>query len=136
MILYVIDFIQFENPLFSYSLYSLYIGGGTVAAGASGVLVGGWITRKGDFNLKGNLIMLACLSVFNLFPISAFLVECSSLRLQGSNQTCNAGCHCNVITHAIRPGCGADDRNYLSPCYAGCRIANVSGVSSDVLIQS
>lgn len=36
----------------------------------------------------------------------------------GNSSSCSAGCHCQTVK--FFPICGADGRNYLSPCHAGC----------------
>lgn len=40
--------------------------------------------------------------------------------LRGEN-TCNSYCNCDFVKYS--PVCGENDKTYISPCHAGCSVA-------------
>ncbi|XP_070568567.1 solute carrier organic anion transporter family member 4C1-like [Ptychodera flava] len=118
------------------SFASILIGGVSIPAAAFGSIFGGWITKKADLKVRGNLtfVILVCLGMTAVN--CAFFLRCPQAPLAGVvrpyspdavdsqsdgiklSNPCNAECHCTTFIYD--PVCAANGLEYFDACYAGC----------------
>ncbi|XP_061168479.1 solute carrier organic anion transporter family member 2B1-like isoform X1 [Saccostrea echinata] len=89
-----------------------------------GSLVGGLLTT---FKKLHPYTCIKLVGSFDLFSIIfhglGFVLGCQNPRIIGldntvANSTCLNACNCDSTVYL--PVCGSDNRNYLTPCHAGC----------------
>ncbi|XP_028642871.1 solute carrier organic anion transporter family member 6A1-like [Grammomys surdaster] len=98
-----------------------------------GRFFGGYIVDKLQMNNKTKMKFISVVSIVSVglfLPI--IFVQCETAKFEGINDDydglgrvgnltapCNENCGCT--TSAYTPLCGRDERQYFSPCFAGCR---------------
>ena len=134
-----INFGTFELNLFQAQL-NLLPSSAAIAAAVIGIpsagvgtILGGWIVKR--FNMSCDQILSFCkwTTLLGILVLPAFLVPCDNVTYPGINApypvdnsqanglktSCNSDCSC--IDEEYYPVCGSDDRQYFSPCHAGCK---------------
>ncbi|XP_064477127.1 solute carrier organic anion transporter family member 4A1-like [Ornithodoros turicata] len=128
---------------------ALLIGPIALVAGAGGAIFGGVMVSKLKLGSSGILRLCLCNTVLSLLGMLIFWFACPDANLavnaQADGQTaaskyemsCNS--HCGCIEDVVQIVCSADNKVYLSPCYAGCQITipgiNATGYSSCACIE-
>lgn len=115
---------------FTASKAALYTGIMGIPGAAGGVLLGGYLVYKFEWNCK-QILKRASISALIATLLSAFiLVGCNTYDKETTikrqdfifNATCNVNCNCNT---RYRPICSdKDEKTYFSPCNAGCSAEN------------
>ncbi|XP_077990557.1 solute carrier organic anion transporter family member 4C1-like [Glandiceps talaboti] len=113
----------------------LLTGAMAITAGAGGTLLGGYIVKKKNFDVRGNLKFCIGITIATLCICFIFLLRCPDEPLAGvlrsydvadettlseTNLThaCNADCQCATVTYV--PVCALNDLQYYDACHAGC----------------
>ncbi|XP_071142524.1 solute carrier organic anion transporter family member 1C1-like [Mytilus edulis] len=105
---------------------NLVIGVTRIIAVSFGTFVGGYITSKKKLPPLGCGRLIVILSLFTIvhYFILMFL-GCPTPKIIGydrnftnASDTCTSNCNCN--SEGYFPVCGSDNKNYFSPCHAGC----------------
>ncbi|XP_051953612.1 solute carrier organic anion transporter family member 3A1-like [Xyrauchen texanus] len=109
-----------------------------------GIFLGGLLVKKLNLSALGairmamlvNLISTACYVSFLFLgcdtgPVAGVTVAYGNETLQ-VGQTPEAPCmsQCNCYTSSVSPVCGSNGVTYLSSCFAGCRTAISTGLTS------
>ncbi|CAG5119766.1 unnamed protein product, partial [Candidula unifasciata] len=94
-----------------------------------GTIISSWLTSKVKTRM-GYMYIIVCTYLFTLIIIPFyFIIGCNNEPVYGADGAIGrpisniSQCDCNHEQNLI--SCGADDKMYLSPCYAGC--TNVDG---------
>jgi len=109
---------------------NIILGSVLAAAGGLGMLFSGVTVRK--WNLKPPAMGLHVAVVKFMYAtclIIMLFLTCKEAHIEGSDSSisatlrnltteCNSGCGCDQ--DAFYPVCGEDNKNYFSPCHAGC----------------
>ncbi|XP_070533600.1 solute carrier organic anion transporter family member 4C1-like [Ptychodera flava] len=110
-------------------------GGLAIFSAVVGALLGGFIIRKANFNVKQNIKFCIGITFASLAFSFVFLLRCPDeniagvLRPYNKNETyrleevnltapANALCQCSTVTYM--PVCGVNGMQYFDACYAGC----------------
>lgn len=134
----VTKFLQAQFAMTS-SHAAFLIGPVALVGGAGGAIVGGILVTKMKLESAGilRLCMFNCLISFA--GAFTFWVSCPDVDLAintgyiaGSDSStsqydlpCNS--HCRCTEDVVQPVCSADNKLFLSPCYAGCQTSLRSG---------
>ncbi|XP_008584350.1 PREDICTED: solute carrier organic anion transporter family member 1B3-like [Galeopterus variegatus] len=133
---YIFKYVE-QQYGYSASQANMLLGIITIPTVASGMFLGGYITKKFKFTMIG----IAKLSFFTtaisfLFQLSYFAVICESKSVAGLTLTydgnnpvtshidvplSNCNSHCNCDESQWEPVCGNNGITYVSPCLAGCK---------------
>ena len=62
---------------------------------------------------------MLCIKKIPFFPVEVKSATSFCCRFN-ANSTLGCGYTCNCRSDEYFPICGSDNKNYLSPCYAGC----------------
>ncbi|GFR70784.1 solute carrier organic anion transporter family member [Elysia marginata] len=127
---------QFTVPVFK---ANMTLGSLNVAAAALGTVIGGLLTSKFKLSPRACLkFNLSSTTVSSLVMALSFILGCDQpyIHTVSDNLVANGGglsmpvcaTDCNCDTQNFFPVCGADNRNYFSPCHAGCTIVQDSNV--------
>ncbi|XP_060066849.1 solute carrier organic anion transporter family member 4A1-like [Ylistrum balloti] len=127
--------IQFGLPS---STAALYVGFIAVPGGAGGTLLGGYIIKRFDMDVKRILQVTMAAVAGSFFFGLVLIISCPSIPLAGVNilygstdvkstsflgsfvgDSCHNNCGCSQ--EEFSPICGRDGLTYYSPCYAGCQ---------------
>ncbi|NXC39814.1 SO2B1 protein, partial [Penelope pileata] len=121
------------------SFANMIIGAVNIPGAMIGIVVGGAIMKRFQMSLRQCsamcvLGMLLCLVL--AFPL--VFLGCPTQKVAGVtySQSSEFGLyasecslHCNCPEKAYNPICGSDGIEYISPCYAGCRVVNINNNS-------
>jgi len=114
-----------------------------VPSAVIGMILGGVLIRKFRLSLRGQLWFLVLCAVTSLGAVFGLMfVSCTNVQIAGFNigydtnepdmnvtvnylPTANLTSHCNLNCkcddHWYEPVCGANQKTYFNPCYAGCQ---------------
>uniref|UniRef100_H3ABP2 Solute carrier organic anion transporter family member n=1 Tax=Latimeria chalumnae TaxID=7897 RepID=H3ABP2_LATCH len=126
------------------SFANLLIGGLIIPAAVMGVVVGGVIMKRLQLTVK-QLGVMCSIALFCCLCVAAPLlfIGCATQKVAGIthhynsseklklSSQCNSLCFCEP--EAFNPVCGSDGVEYISPCYAGCKVVNVEPLEKKVL---
>ena len=120
---------------------SLYTGATIIPGAALGVLMGGYLVKRYDWDCQQILRFCTVVAFVAALCLSIFLVGCDGRRVEGQldesqmvqrgsfmrrhnfSNTCNRECGCTEQYY--KPICSVEDqKTYFSPCHAGCRKNN------------
>ncbi|XP_031224398.1 solute carrier organic anion transporter family member 6A1-like isoform X3 [Mastomys coucha] len=104
-----------------------------IPASIIGIFLGGYIVDKLQMNIKNKLKFIMAVSLLSVVLFLLVIsVDCKTANFSGINEDydglgiignltapCNAPCGCT--TSLYKPVCGRDDKQYFTPCFAGCR---------------
>ncbi|XP_070568566.1 solute carrier organic anion transporter family member 4C1-like [Ptychodera flava] len=138
--LFLVTFIENQFGTTS-SLASILAGTVFIPAAAFGSMLGGWIIKKANFKVRGNLKFIITVCLVAMVMNCIFLMRCPQTRLAGITRSynpndeirldgvklinrCNADCHCTTLTYD--PVCATNGLEYFDACFAGC-----TGMTSD-----
>ena len=116
-------------------LAAIIVGAIVVPAGGGGTLLGGYVTRRFRLSRSGVLKMWMYCQLITVPMVFGFLLTCPDQNFSGVNvhyteseanaegnysldNFCNQGCGCSQDD--FDPVCGADNKMYYNPCFAGC----------------
>ncbi|XP_064621042.1 solute carrier organic anion transporter family member 4C1-like [Lineus longissimus] len=116
-----------------------------VIPGAGGAeMLGGFLPRRLKLEVRGMIRLSLIFLVIGIASQPIMLAMCDVADMPGTNQqyqlntstmtanlidTCNSHCNCSTLTR--EPICGQDNREYFSPCHAGCDTVQKSWDSND-----
>ncbi|GAB1285297.1 Slco6d1 protein [Apodemus speciosus] len=98
----------------------------------AGRFIGGYVVDKLRMNIKNKLKFIMAVSAISiLFFLLLITVECETAKFPGINDDydghgiignlkapCNENCGCTSTVYTAI--CGRDEKQYFSPCFAGC----------------
>ncbi|XP_018594913.1 solute carrier organic anion transporter family member 3A1-like [Scleropages formosus] len=108
-----------------------------------GIFLGGLLVKKLSLSALGavrmamlvNLVSTGCYVSFLFLgcdtgPVAGVTIAYGNEKLQ-TGQRPEAACiqNCNCYTASVSPVCGSNGITYLSACFAGCTLANLTGCS-------
>ncbi|XP_077990558.1 solute carrier organic anion transporter family member 4C1-like [Glandiceps talaboti] len=119
------------------SAAGLLLGATAIPGAAGGTLLGGWVIKKRNLQVKGALRFCLGITLITLIATPCFLMKCPEQQVAGViapyDQTetgspdpvnlthaCNAGCQC-AGSETYNPVCASNDLVYFDACYAGCQ---------------
>ncbi|XP_077154950.1 solute carrier organic anion transporter family member 2B1 [Ranitomeya variabilis] len=127
------------------SLANLMIGSVNIPGAMSGIVLGGFIMKRFQLSPKqcGAMCVIGLLCCV-LIALPLLFLGCSTQQFASPNADqrlsaglwhnvteCSSDCGCSKS--AFNPICGADDVEYISPCYAGCEDVNFDYKENKVL---
>ncbi|XP_073404605.1 solute carrier organic anion transporter family member 2B1 isoform X2 [Dendrobates tinctorius] len=127
------------------SLANLMIGSVNIPGAMSGIVLGGFIMKRFQLSHKqcGAMCVIGLLCCV-LIALPLLFLGCSTRQFASPNADqhlsaglwhnvteCSSNCGCSKS--AFNPICGADDIEYISPCYAGCEDVNFDYKENKVL---
>lgn len=114
-----------ETQFFIPAWYAnILLGGIVIVSTCVGTFVGGFLT---SYKRLHPYTCIKLVGVVNLLSILShglgFVLGCDNPQIVGLgntmlNSSCSSNCNCDSTEYL--PVCGSDDRNYLTPCHAGC----------------
>ncbi|KAL4240875.1 Solute carrier organic anion transporter member 5A1 [Mactra antiquata] len=100
---------------------NIILGVSSILAFSIGCLVGGVLTTRWKMSPFRNVLMIIVMSIIVLlFLIINTFMGCSQQDIFNVPGNDMAATNCDCSTTEFLPICGEDDRNYFSPCHAGC----------------
>nr|XP_006819772.1 PREDICTED: solute carrier organic anion transporter family member 4C1-like [Saccoglossus kowalevskii] len=124
----------------------LLVGVISIPGAAGGTLLGGWIVKKTNYGVKGNLKLCIAISIATIVLSLSYFLRCPDQPIAGvfrsydpTNTTrlsevqldhpCNADCNC--FRRVYVPVCSEiNGLQYFDGCYAGCELTPDALVSS------
>eukprot|EP00794_Sanderia_malayensis_P012244 gene12244-13505_t len=129
----------FESQFFvSASNAALYTGIIVVPGAGGGILLGGYLIKKYNWNCQKTIKMSMIFSLLAFVATASIFIGCGQKEITGVNvpytgqstangidSSCRLNCTCN---EAYKPICTkADNRAFYSACHAGCTRDNTNG---------
>ncbi|NWU56558.1 SO2B1 protein, partial [Dromas ardeola] len=125
------------------SLANMIIGAVNIPGAMVGIVVGGAILKRFQMSLRqcsAMCILGMFLCLLLAFPL--LFLGCPTQKVAGVTYSessefehhaleCNLQCNCPE--KAYNPICGSNDIEYISPCFAGCRVVNINADNNTVL---
>ncbi|XP_066299919.1 solute carrier organic anion transporter family member 4C1-like [Branchiostoma lanceolatum] len=104
------------------SMAPLIFGAITLVASIVGSLVSGAVIKWKQLSVAGLLKMCIVLTAVLFLLSPGLLLKCETVELDNSSSSpvgssCSANCACPAVYDVV---CGADGKEYVSPCHAGC----------------
>ncbi|KAH3750801.1 hypothetical protein DPMN_185335 [Dreissena polymorpha] len=106
----------------------------TVPGAGGGMLLGGFIVKRGKLKCRGIIRLNMVCATLGLLISAVFWLQCPTQSIAGVStdyvtgspratpvdlvSTCNVECGCSARTY--EPVCGMDGNIYFTPCHAGC----------------
>ncbi|XP_002169449.1 solute carrier organic anion transporter family member 4C1 isoform X1 [Hydra vulgaris] len=114
---------------------SLYTGIIIIPGAAGGIILGGYISKRFNWNCQSTLKYSAIIALVSTGLISSIFIGCEGREIVGVaipyynsdlvslENNCNIDCNCNQQYY--KPVCSVEDQQtFYSPCHAGCSKAS------------